>query len=184
MKKITICLVLALLCLNFNLIAQQNNFKRLNIGDRFPNLTFDNVLNHKSETLELSNFKGKAIIIDFWATYCGTCISVLPHLKQFQTKHKKNLQFILFDTDLRQTKDIINNFLEKQKKEFAEVIFPIVTKDQRIFSLFPHKSIPHYVWIGADGRIKAITGVDELTSVNIERLIAGLSLSLPIKEGI
>ncbi len=37
----------------------------------------------------LADLKGKAVILDFWATYCPPCIEEIPHLKQLQKKYGK-----------------------------------------------------------------------------------------------
>jgi thiol-disulfide isomerase/thioredoxin len=44
---------------------------------------------------KLKDFQGKAVILDFWATYCKPCIEAIPHLKELQKKYgKENLEIV------------------------------------------------------------------------------------------
>ncbi len=58
--------------------------KKLGIGDPAPALAFDAwVKGDKVEGIQ----KGKVHVIEFWATWCGPCIAVMPHLSELQKKH-------------------------------------------------------------------------------------------------
>lgn len=47
------------------------------------------------QTQKLKELQGKAVILDFWATYCPPCIEEIPHLKELQKKYgKENLEVI------------------------------------------------------------------------------------------
>lgn len=43
----------------------------------------------------LGELKGKAVVLDFWATYCSPCLEEIPHLNELQTKYgAENLQIV------------------------------------------------------------------------------------------
>lgn len=187
MKKTILFIAMAMLCLFFQANAQLNYDLKskpdaLLIGDRVPDLRFDSVYNHISTTLKLSDFKGKAIILDFWGTWCSACLKHTPHMQALQTKYGDRLAVILVDDAKRDTERILLEFLAKREKDGNKITLPILLRPKFTKSLFIHTSFPHYVWIGIDQRIKAITGSKELTEDNISRLIAGLDLHLPVKE--
>jgi len=58
------------------------------IGKQAPDLTTTNWLN--SKPLKLDGLKGKVVVLEFWGTWCTTCIGLIPHhnelAKKFQTK--------------------------------------------------------------------------------------------------
>lgn len=62
--------ILAFICSCSSVLAQ----RPLSIGDTVPDLLFDNLLNHSAPTVRLSGFRGKLVILDFWATWCTACL--------------------------------------------------------------------------------------------------------------
>ncbi len=59
----------------------------LNIGDEAPAFK----VSHWSKGTPFSEFeKGNVYLVDFWATWCGPCIAIMPHLTDLQKKHEAN----------------------------------------------------------------------------------------------
>jgi thiol-disulfide isomerase/thioredoxin len=178
---------MAVLCLFLGVSAQRRmvtnekvtEVKPILIGDRVPDLVFEQALNLPGGKLKFSDYEGKALILDFWGTWCSACISAFPHSEGIQKKYGKYVQVIL----INDSRDSLGNtmaFLEERKKNKQEILLPVIlTKFTR--GLFPHRVYPHYVWIGADRRVKAITDEDQFDEENLQRLIAGFDLNLPVK---
>ena len=81
-----------------HLLSAQNE---LNIGEKVPDFEVQNVINYSKKSLRISEFKGKAVIIDFWGTSCRPCIKTLFKLDSLQKKYKDKIQVIAvtdFDT--------------------------------------------------------------------------------------
>jgi len=61
---------------------------------------FENYKNYAGGTSSLSDFKGKYVYIDIWATWCGPCKVEIPYLKELDEKYKdKNIQFVSVSVD-------------------------------------------------------------------------------------
>jgi thiol-disulfide isomerase/thioredoxin len=55
------------------------------VGKPFE-LSFDDAITGKK--VDMSEFKGKVVMIDWWATWCGPCVAELPHVKEIYKKYK------------------------------------------------------------------------------------------------
>lgn len=178
-----------LLCfgiLLFNISSAQGKTKMiqpLSIGDPVPDIAFS-LVNYPSASARLSSFKGKYIILDFWATWCSSCLHNFPKLDSLQQEYKDNLQIILANTiAVKDNTEKIISFFDKRKNPAGNKYFlPTIINDTVFDALFPHRMIPHYVWIDEKGIVQAITSSDEITRKNVTEFINGNSLQLRTKK--
>ncbi|HWI93116.1 MAG TPA: TlpA disulfide reductase family protein [Flavisolibacter sp.] len=177
--RIRITLVLLpLSCIH--IIAQQP----LSIGEPVPDIHFATVLNHTSPKASLADFKGRLIILDFWATWCGSCIHALPKMDALQKQFSKDLKVLLVSN--KNTGDDLAKVQAFQKKwqqrtgsrlNLATVINDTITQN-----LFPHQLLPHYVWIGKNRKVLAITSSEVVTAANIKSALSDEPLSFIMKK--
>lgn len=145
----------------------QSEIKPLQIGDQVPDLEFTNLINSDKKIIKLSDYKGKLIILDFFATWCVPCVRALPHLDSLQRQFKDEIVILPITLEKEKT---IHNFLEKQPhlKMSLPYIFGTYLNEH-----FPHKIVPHEIWIDGSGKIIAITDGEEVTEENIRKAISG-----------
>ena len=180
MKKTILYIVLAVLCLDFRVQAQIKSLSAgLKIGDQIPDLTINNVINYPTKSVKIFDFKGKLLILDFWATWCSSCIQHFPEMYSLQQKFNNHVQILLVNG--KNTKDseiTIKTFFEKRKSLYQ---FPCVVMDTTLTSFFPHKSLPHFVIIYKN-KIVAITDADHINEDNINRFLSDSNYKVFVKS--
>jgi len=131
--------------------------------------------------VSLSSLKGKTVILDFWATWCGPCIDAFPGMQLAVDKHKddKDVIFLFINTfekgENLQTK--IKKLLEKNSYTF----YVLMDRDSEEGSNYltakdyAVTAIPTKIIIGPDGRLKykkvGSTGSPEEVAQELEILI-------------
>lgn len=160
--------------------------REIKIGQKVPDLIFYNVINSKTNILKQSDFENKAIIIDFWATWCGPCVEGIPKLIDFKKQFKDDLEIIGVSAE---PENKVSVFIENLKKKFS-VNYPICSEKNNskniynlpVYRYFPHTSIPHYVLIDKNRILRGVMEKDFVTVENIRNLIAGKELQFEFKD--
>jgi thiol-disulfide isomerase/thioredoxin len=100
--------------------------------------------------VKLADYKGKVILLDFWATWCGPCKVEIPWFIEFQEKYgAKGFQVLGVSVD--DTADKLKPYVADMKMNY-----PVLQalSDERILDAYgPLLGIPVSVVIGRDGRI-------------------------------
>jgi len=152
--------------------------KGIKIGEFIPDISVD-VNNYSSESVKPSDFKGKVLIIDFWATWCSPCVATLPIMDSLQRVYHDKIQFL--SVTYQQDSEAIPFLKKLERKIGRKLTFPMVTGDTDLKKLFPHRTIPHYVWIDEHGIVKAITGHDAINEHHIKQAIDNRYETMPRK---
>jgi thiol-disulfide isomerase/thioredoxin len=80
--KFLFCLSLTGACFFSHSWAQQS-INSLHIGDQCPEVELS-MVNYATPVARLSDFRGKAVILDFWATWCAPCVGSFPKMDSIQ----------------------------------------------------------------------------------------------------
>ena len=111
------------------------------------------MLDKDGNTVKLSDFVGKPILLNFWASWCGPCQSEMPHIQKFYEQYGEAVHFLIINcTDgSRETVDTAKAFMEE-----AGYTFPVYF-DTTSYGAYAYgaSSIPLTYFIDADGNLLA-----------------------------
>jgi thiol-disulfide isomerase/thioredoxin len=164
-------------------VGTAQEIKPLIIGDQTPDIEVNNIYNYSSPSLHLNQLKGKLVILDFWATWCSSCIKEFPKMQDLQKQFSNQVQILMIDTDSSETEKHVNNFLTRRKDRTGEAFtLPYALHNYEVGQYFPHREIPHYIWINRSGRVVGITNAEDVTAKNVEAFLNDTSYTLLTKR--
>ena len=116
--------------------------------------------------LKLSDLRGKIVLVDFWASWCGPCRRENPHVKKLYEKYKEQ-GFEVLGVSLDRTKASWEKAIEKDGLEWAHVSDLKGWKNE-VAKMYSVSSIPHTILLDQEGRIIA----RKLRSPQLEQVLA------------
>lgn len=127
-------------------------------GDRVPETLWNmpmRVVRHPAglDRMTLQEYRGKLIILDFWATWCGSCVRAFNRVDYLQEAFQDEIRFLLVNSSGNgDTVASVRTFLQERSLKYPHGLqVPSVVEEPRLRHFFPHAYIPHYVWIDEEG---------------------------------
>jgi len=151
MKYLLIFLTILFQLVSYNLrsapVESSDDIKVGNIAPDFKSETID------GKELKLSDYKGRVILLDFWASWCGPCQKELPFLFQLYDDNEDR-NFIIIAVNIDKKLNSAQKFLEKLTEKAH---FPIVWDSKsEIPTLYNIESMPTTIFIDKEGVIRYI----------------------------
>ncbi|MBJ7879264.1 TlpA disulfide reductase family protein [Gelidibacter salicanalis] len=114
----------------------------------------------KGKDVSLASLKGKTVILDFWATWCGPCKASFPGMQEVVTKYKDDDTVALLFVDTFEKgpnrEKMVEDFIKTNNYNF-HVVYDLAIEDSRDYEVakkYNISGIPTKIVIGPDGRMK------------------------------
>ncbi len=126
------------------------NVKKTKEGKTSPNFEFNDI---NGKIVKLTDFKGKYVFIDVWATWCLPCLQQIPYIKKLEEKyHGKNIVFIGISVDKKDKHALWKETLESKKMKGIQ-LFADNSFQSKFIKSYSITSIPRFILISPEGKI-------------------------------
>lgn len=143
-------------------VAQMAN---VTIGKKAPEISLKDI--HGS-IQQLSSFRGKYILIDFWASWCTPCRAENPNLVRVYQKYKDK-KFDIFGISLDKNKDAWEKAIKDDKLTWTQVS-ELSGWESQVASTYVVESIPSNFLLNPEGKIIA----KDLQSIDLDKILSDL----------
>lgn len=182
---LTSLVALICLCLSVGSVSAQKYKKSTTTNTIGQKLNRDFVIGYDpfdhDKKYILDDFRDKAVIIDIWATWCSACISRFPTMDSLSRVHGDRLEILLVAVLGRDTPESIRAFVEDYQRMHPDFSLTFIIEEDQYITRFDFRSLPHYIWIDPNRRIRAHTDPKAFEDEHINRLISGSRVHVPIK---
>lgn len=121
--------------------------------------------------VSLADFRGKPVVLNFWATWCGYCKMEMPGFEELYQEMGEDVHFVMLNvTGGRETEEIAKSFIEKEGYQFP-VYFD---KDMSASMTYGASGLPITFFIDSEGRAIAV-GQGALDKESVRR---GIQMAL------
>jgi peroxiredoxin len=151
--------------------------KRLKVGDTAPDFEVKTV---DGEPLKLSDFRGKYVLLDFWATWCGPCIVELPRMKSVYNRFKGNPRFAMISLSSDDNVEAARKCIEENDLGWHQ---GFIGRRSQVQSDYCVSGIPSVFLIGPDGKVAAKDLQDQAIVAELERALGRSAASSGASRG-
>ena len=122
----------------------------LDNGSKVPNFTLTDL---SGKNVSLSDYKGKVVVLNFWASWCPPCKAEMPEFNEMDREFKKSGDTVLLAINMtdgrRETKKKVETFISEQKYKMRVLL----DSEGKASNLFDIRYLPTTYLIDAEGTV-------------------------------
>lgn len=144
-------------------------------------ITLWNAEDDRTETITLGDYRGKVIVLDFWATWCKSCIVNMPRMHRLQDKFESDVVVLPVTYE---DETVVSAFLERTADKGMVALRPLfksIIADSVLKRVFPNpdRSIPYFAIIGNNGEFVGLTIPPQMNEQLLASLVSGEEAYIP-----
>jgi len=145
--------------------------KRLKVGDVAPDFEIET---GDGQPLKLADFRGKYVLLDFWATWCGPCITDLPQMKSLYDNFKDNPKFAMISLSADNDVESAKKCIEENELEWHQ---GFIGRSSKVQSDYYVSGIPSVFLVGPDGKVVAKNLRDQAIVTALKKVLGSSAAS-------
>ena len=131
------------------------------IGFLLPDFELNGI---EGENHQISDYKGKPIIINFWASWCKPCEAEMPALQKMYQKYSSDVVFLTINSTNQDNLVNVQNFINKYQLKFPVLL----DQEGSVNSLFQVQALPTTFFVNSYGIIQEIIIGGPMSEVLLE----------------
>ncbi|MCX8046846.1 MAG: redoxin domain-containing protein, partial [Anoxybacillus gonensis] len=102
-----------------HITERQTNATGIHIGMKAPDFSLQTI---DGKVIQLSQLRGKVVIVNFWATWCPPCRAEMPDMQTFYERYEKQIEIVAVNVMVRDSKEKVNQFVKDYRLTFPVVL--------------------------------------------------------------
>ncbi len=107
------------------------------------------------ESWSLEGQRGKVVLIDFWASWCGPCLGALPHLRDVHRQYADRDDFVMVGVSLDNDRGELLRCVEENGVGWEQLFEEGTGWENQVAQLYDVKAIPHVLIVDREGVVRA-----------------------------
>lgn len=159
--------------------ALQGSVRGLRLPGNFMELSGTTL---DGEPLDWDSYRGKVVLVDFWATWCGPCLEELPNVKQmYRLYHDKGFEVLGISLDEDRRK--LEAFLEREQIPWTTLIEPDPAASgwkHPMAVRYGIRGIPAAILVSEDGKVISMSARGPELAAQLEKLLGPAEVDAPV----